>query len=77
MFKLVKALGRLVAKLYVREGKLKVSEAKACTQLATKAEELSAKSLTEANKLHGKSAELTEEAARIAVQAQAIGKFFE
>lgn len=77
MFKLVKALGRLVAKLYAREARLKVAEAKALKKLSVETEQAAVKLREKAEQMETTSVELTGEAARIAVQAQAVGKFFE
>lgn len=77
MFKLVKALGRLVAKLYAREARLKVAEAKALKKLSVETEQAAAKLREKSEQFETKAGELTDEAARVAIQAQAVGKFFE
>ncbi|QEG12934.1 hypothetical protein SIB_33 [Klebsiella phage vB_KpnP_Sibilus] len=77
MFKLVKALGRLVAKLYAREARLKVAEAKALKKLSAETEQAATKLREKAEQFETKSGELVAEAARIGIQAQAVGRFFE
>ncbi|AXG66376.1 hypothetical protein FNPHOIGM_00017 [Dickeya phage DchS19] len=77
MFKLVKALGRLVAKLYAREARLKVAEAKALKKLSVETEQAAVKLREKAEQFETKSGELVNEASRIAIQATAVGKFFE
>ncbi len=69
MFALVKALGRFVSKMYIREARLLNKKAKvegaAAVRLAKAAEVAKQKSL-----------ENVDAAARVALQGQSISKFF-
>lgn len=69
MFILVKALGRLVSKMYIREARLLNKKAKAegeaAIRLAKAAEVAKQKSLDN-----------VDQAARVVLQGQAISKFF-
>lgn len=70
MFKLVKALGRFVSKMYNVEARKQKSIAQAKAQ---KAIEMSLQSVV----LEKEAGEHADQAARIALQAQTIGRFFE
>lgn len=69
MFKLVKVLGRFVSKMYIREAKLLNKKAKVEAAAAIKLAEA-------ADKARQASLDNVDEAARVALQGQAISKFF-
>lgn len=70
MFKLIKLLGRFVSKMYIREARLLTKEASALRKVAVKAEKVAAESRKIAD-------ESIDKSARIALQGQTLGKFFE
>lgn len=69
MFKLVKVLGRFVSKMYTREAKLLNKKAKVEAAAAIKLAQA-------ADKARQASLANVDEAARVALQGQAISKFF-
>lgn len=77
MFKLVKALGRLVGKLYVRHSKKLLDEARVLKAAQRSAEQLAARTLITAKSLEAKADKATVESAQVASQGITISKFFE
>lgn len=76
MFKLVKALGRLVGKLYVRHSKKLLDEARVLKAAQRSAEQLAARSLSTAKSLEVKAEKAIAESASTAEQGIYITKFF-
>jgi len=77
MFKLVKLLGRFVAKMYVREARLLIAESKVLKKASEEATKASIKLAEKSGELTILSTEASDKAARVALQGQTIGKFFE
>lgn len=76
MFKLVKALGRLVGKLYIRQSKKLLDEARVLKAAQRSAEQLAARTLTTAKSLEEKANKATAESASVASQGIIIKSFF-
>ena len=77
MFKLVKALGRLVGKLYFRRSKKLLDEARVLKAAQRSAEQMAARFLSTAKSLEAKVDKATSESASVAAHGITIYKFFE
>ena len=76
MFKLVKLLGLFVGKMYIRQSRLLLAEAKAAKVLSDKAQEQAAKLVSKAKDLDETKYIKLYESARAANQAVTITSFF-
>ncbi|SOO46806.1 hypothetical protein [Yersinia phage fPS-59] len=76
MVKLVKLLGLFVGKMYNRQARLLVIEAKAAKVLSDATSAKAAKLVSRAKELEETKESKLEESARVALQAQTITKFF-
>ncbi|WMX18727.1 hypothetical protein YpEc11_15 [Yersinia phage vB_YpEc11] len=76
MFKLVKLLGLFVGKMYSRQSRLLLVEAKAAKVLSDKAQEQAAKLVSKAKDLDVTKEIKLYESARVAHQAVTITSFF-
>lgn len=77
MFKLIKMLGKFVAKMYTKQATILVAKSKAQKSAAEAANREAAELLSVCKRLHSKSGETSDEAARVALQGQTLSKFFE
>lgn len=76
MFKLVKLLGLFVGKMYSRQSRLLLAEAKAAKILSDKAQEQAAKLVSKAKDLDVTKEIKLHEASRVLSQGQQISAFF-